>query len=215
MAAHYEKLIEGYHNFFHQSFKDQKAHFHKLATQGQNPEVMIISCADSRVDPLSITQAQPGDIFTIRNVANLVPEYELDRVKQCLSTESALKYSVLHLHVKHIIVMGHSHCGGIKALIDMDQSQENRCEAIHEWVGQMDSAKQDLLGLYPNSSEKEIASMCERHSLLYSLKNLLSYPYVLQLVNEKKLQLHAWHFDIKSGKIEEYKQRTGKFELLI
>ena len=204
----YKKLVAGYQNFMKHSFQQNQQHYKKLAEQGQSPEIMMISCADSRVDPFAITQAEPGQIFAIRNVGNLIPKYELDRSKQCLSTEAALKYGVLHLHVKHIIIMGHSHCGGIKALIDMDH-QEQHCEAIHEWVGQMDNAKKELIAKYPNATPKKISELCERHSMLYSQQNLLTYPYVEQAISNHQLSMHLWHFNIESGVIDVYDTITG------
>lgn len=213
MTVSYEKLITGYQHFITHSFKQNQQQYKKLAQQGQSPEVMMISCADSRVDPLAITQAEPGQIFAIRNVANLVPKYELDRSQQCLSTEAALKYGVLHLQVKHIIIMGHSHCGGIKALIDMDQ-QEQHCEAIHEWVGQMDHAKKELIANHPNATPNKISELCERHSMLYSQQNLLTYPYVQNAITQHKLAIHLWHFDIESGHISVYNPTTRSYNPL-
>ena len=124
--AEVKKLIEGYKNFYKQYFVTNKNHIFENLETSQTPKTLIISCCDSRVDPAILTQADPGDIFVVRNVANIVPQYEPNWDSNH-GTSAAIEFAVNYLKVKHIVVMGHTNCGGIKALVnhDFEVEQEN------------------------------------------------------------------------------------------
>ena len=209
----YAQLIAGYQRFKANDFQSQADQYQHLAEQGQSPKVMCISCADSRVDPLAITQSGPGQVFAIRNVANLIPPWSEDPQKRCFSTEAALRYAVLHLHVEHLIVMGHAQCGGIRALIADDPDAPSQ-DPIHQWVRHLAPAKAIVQAQYPEATEAHQACHCERQGLICSQQHLLCYPFIAEKVAQQKLAIHLWHFDIATGQLEAYDANTKHFVAL-
>ena len=186
--------------------------------EGQNPKGVIIACSDSRVDPAHVLDCAPGDLFVIRNVANLVPPYEPD--KHCHGVSSALEYAVRHLHVPNIIVMGHAHCGGIKNLMQMDAGHNDECGSVrHEfldiWMQQAESARQHVLASFgtdaANRDEEKLLRECEKYSIRLSLQNLLTFPWIAAGVQEGTLALHGLYFDLSSGELFYFNQDEGRF----
>lgn len=196
-----QELLQGYKNFHTANFTENpNPRYHKLADQGQAPKVMIISCCDSRVDPTTITQAGPGELFVTRNVANLVPPCHLaDGVEH--GTVAGLEYAVCHLQVTDVVIMGHSLCGGIRALLD-DIHPDEETTFIPDWLAIATEAREHVLKELPDRPIEEQATACEHAALKVSLKNLTTYPWVARAIEEGKLTLHTWHFDIRSGKLE-------------
>jgi len=179
--------------------------------QGQKPRTLLIGCSDSRVDPAIITDCVPGDLFVVRKVANLVPPCETDSGYHGVS--AALEYAVCHLMVEHIIILGHSQCGGIKGLM------EGVCDCatdsfIGKWVGIAKGAKEQVLRELPEKSSELQHRACEQAAILLSLENLRTFSWLRQRVEEKALLLHGWYYDLQTGTLSGYSSSSGKFELL-
>jgi carbonic anhydrase len=207
--------------------KDGKATFAHLVKNGQSPTILTIACSDSRVDPSIITGSEPGDMFVVRNVANLVPPYELDNRRH--GTSAALEYGVTGLGVSDIIVFGHSDCGGIRALMELPEVLHDRNIEEHvktpktgipndfvgNWMSIARPAKLRVLTRYFDSTADERRHHAEKESLLVSLDNLQTFPWIRERVASKTLQLHAWYFNMRSGMIESYEPQSNEFVPLI
>lgn len=189
-------LLAGHRNFYQKYFIDEPETYRKLVEEGQSPRFLVIACSDSRVDPSIVLGAKPGDIFVIRNVANLVPPYENDEY-QCHGTSAAIEYAVKHLKVENIIVFGHSRCGGIKALIE---DEENDHSFIDNWLYIAKDAKTEALSKHQD--KEHACELCEKEGIRVSLKNLISFPFISAAVKERRLQLHGWYFCMEKGAIE-------------
>jgi len=194
------RLIAGFKSFRETYYEAQPEFYRDLVEKGQRPDVMVIACSDSRVNPSIIAKAQPGELFIVRNVANLVPPYEPDG--QYHGTSAALEFAVRDLQVKHIIVLGHSHCGGIRSLCDGHEGGGNR-EFIDRWVSIVGQARDDTL--------KGAARYrhVERQAVKVSLGNLLTFPWVKRRVEDGSLKLHGWWFDLEAGELMAHEGADG------
>ena len=191
-----QKFIHGFRRFQEDYFSEDRELFNRLK-QGQRPRVVLIGCSDSRVDPSMMVRSEPGDLFIVRNVANLVPPCEHDHSYHGVS--AALEYAVCHLEVEHIIVLGHSCCGGIRSLMEGIPAEKNG-EYISKWVSIAERAKQQVLATFAGAPPEQQAKACEHASILVSLENLLTFPWIRERVEADTLDLHGWYFDIESGK---------------
>lgn len=203
-----ERFIIGFRTFKDDYFGTDNSRFEPLK-QGQSPKTMIIGCSDSRVDPAILTNCAPGDIFTVRNVANLVPPYEEDGGRHGVS--AALEFAVCHLGVEHIIVLGHSQCGGINALM----AGSCGCKGdsfISNWMSIAAPAREKVLAELPGKDSKLQQRAAEQAAILLSLENLHSFPWIDQRVKAGTLSLHGWYFDLNAGELSEYRQGSGKFQ---
>lgn len=203
-----ERFITGFRSFRKDYFGPEGAQFESLK-QGQSPKTMIIGCSDSRVDPAILTNCAPGDIFTVRNVANLVPPYEEDGGRHGVS--AALEFAVCHLGVEHIIVLGHSQCGGINALMD-DSCGCKGDRFISSWMSIAAPAREKVLAELPGKDSKLQQRAAEQAAILLSLENLRSFPWIDQRVKAGDLSLHGWYFDLNTGELSEYRQGSGLFQ---
>ena len=196
-----EDLLAGYQQFFTQNFVDHPNPIYtQLAEEGQAPRVMVLSCSDSRVDPATITQAGPGEIFACRNVANLVPPYHrADGMEH--GTVSALEYGVCNLGVEHLVVMGHTHCGGIRALMEQVRFDDN--SFVPAWLAVAEEARAQVSEAMAGASLDDQAAQCEKVAIAVSLNNLLTYPWIEERVRADTLTLHGWRFNIHSGALEQ------------
>lgn len=206
-----QKFIHGFRSFQEDYFSEDRELFDRLK-QGQRPKVLLIGCSDSRVDPSMMVRSEPGDLFIVRNVANLVPPCEHDHSYHGVS--AALEYAVCHLEVEHIIVLGHSRCGGIRSLLEGIPAEKNG-EYINKWVSIAERAKQQVLDTFAGAPPEQQAKACEHASILVSLENLLTFPWISERVKADRLDLHGWYFDIESGNLYSYQPTNGKFELLV
>ncbi len=189
------RFIDGFKAFQKTYYKDRPDFYRTLIEKGQHPEAMIIACADSRADPCALTNADPGELFIVRNVANTVPPYEPDGNHH--GTSAAIEFAVRDLKVKHIIVLGHSHCGGIRRLCEGSKGNESR-EFIDDWVSIIDQARDtDFVG-------EDLYRHAERQGIIVSLKNLQSFPWIKSQVDEGKIELHGWWFDMELGELMTY-----------
>jgi carbonic anhydrase len=163
---------------------------------------MLVGCSDSRVEPAIITNCRPGDIFTVRNVANIVPPYEKNSGHHGVS--AAIQYAVCHLEVEHIIVLGHSDCGGIKTLMNSPEKIFREKDFIAQWLSLAIPAKNKVLNELPGKSPEMLRKAAEQAVILMSLENLNSFPFVKERSATGKLFLHGWYFDMKKGKLLNY-----------
>lgn len=205
-----QRLIEGYRHFFREYFASDNTTYKELAEHGQSPKALIIACSDSRVDPSIITKAEPGEIFVIRNVASLVPPYQLDSAYH--GTSSAVEFAVTHLHVSHIIVLGHTECAGIRALMATGDEEETGKSFIHAWVKIAEKARKTVLSQHKHLPARAQAHHCEEEAIKISLHNLLTFPWINEKVQNGTLSLHGWHFDVISGQLCTYNEASGSFE---
>lgn len=191
-----ERLIAGYRKFRDTYWSQNRDVFEALAATGQTPRAMIVACCDSRVDPSMIFSASPGEIFVLRNVANLVPPYAPDGDYH--GTSAALEFAVRILQVKHVIIIGHSQCGGIQKLLSGPSDQPT--DFIDTWMTIAAPARERALAAgLPDGAPTQ--SFCEHENIRISLANLRSFPWVRQRVEAGFLALHGWHFDIETGEL--------------
>eukprot|EP00128_Syssomonas_multiformis_P015253 Colp12_sorted_trinity150504_noHs@30108 len=190
-------MREGFTRFREKFLMRDPEHFKKLSV-GQSPTVLLIACCDSRVDPGVITGASPGDIFVVRNVANLVPPYEAYGHSSRHGTMAAIEYAVNQLKVQDIIVLGHRKCGGIMALLTRDRTQKAD-DYVSEWMSIAYPARDRTLYEVGHEPLDVQARFCEQESINISLTNLMTFPWIKELVSRKRLKLHGWYFDIEAG----------------
>jgi carbonic anhydrase len=207
---HIDKLVKGYIRFRNNNYEKNQALFELMATKGQAPRTIVVGCCDSRVDPAIVTDCDPGDLFTIRNVANLVPPFESGG--NFHGTSAALEFGVRNLEVENIIVLGHAHCGGIKALLDQKDKGEQKNGFISGWMKVASQARNRVLSRMQGKSQEEQVRACEQEAILVSLDNLLTFPWILERVAEKKLKLHGWYFDMEKGELLHYNPASNRFE---
>ena len=191
-------LMAGYRNFMSGRYSAESERYRVLAETGQKPQTLVIACCDSRAAPETIFDAGPGELFVVRNVANMVPPYEPDG--QYHATSAALEFAVQSLRVKDIVVMGHGRCGGIKAALDPDAGPLSPGDFIGKWMGLLKPAAEqiqsnDML----TAAERQTA--LERVSIRNSLDNLRTFPCVKILEEKGKIQLHGAWFDISTGEL--------------
>lgn len=185
------RLLDGYQRFRTTEWPERRAKFAALARHGQSPQALVIACSDSRVDPAMIFEAGPGEIFTIRNIAGLVPPYEPDN--QFHGTSAALEFGVRALEVPDVIVLGHAMCGGIQALLE--GAPHPTGDFLTPWMRLAEPAKQRVLACHPADPQ----TACELETIKLSLANLLTFPWIAERVDAGTLRLHGASFDIRSG----------------
>ncbi len=194
-----EQLIEGFRRFRATYFEEHRTLFEALASRGQNPQVLLVGCCDSRVDPAILFDAQPGDLFVLRNVANLIPPYNPDRGHH--GTSAAVEFAVQFLAVEHVVVLGHARCSGARALVEA--REEEKTDFIEQWMHIARSARDRALALTLSAGQPIEAArrMCEQEIVAISLANLMTFPWIRERVEQGKLMLHGWFFDLDSGEL--------------
>lgn len=206
-----EDLIKGFKSFRLLHYDHEPELFRQLS-QGQAPKVMVVACCDSRVDPAILTNSHPGDMFVVRNVANLVPPCE--SVGAYHGTSAALEFAVCDLGVEHIIVFGHAQCGGIRALMRKAGDGGDAGGFIRSWMAIVDQARKKIVTEMPQASVEEQAAACEQEAIIISLDNLQTFPWVRERVERGALQLHGWYFDLQAGQLLRYHSGTRRFAAL-
>ncbi len=192
-----DKLLKGYERFRTGYFQRNREHLEKLARQ-QAPDVAMVSCCDSRVDTGILFDAEPGEIFVIRNVANLIPPFELKGDYH--GTSAALEFAVTCLKVKEVMVLGHANCGGIRALMENDGNIK-KDGFIDRWMQIAAPAKKEVLARNDLDSFDEKIDACEKTAIGYSLRNLLTHPWVRERVEQGKLQLVGYFYELHNGQL--------------
>ncbi|MGN6303877.1 MAG: carbonic anhydrase [Mesorhizobium sp.] len=205
-----DHLIAGYRNFITGRYVSESDHYRSLAREGQAPETMIIACCDSRTAPETVFDAGPGELFVLRNVANLIPPYEPDG--EYHSTSAALEFAVQSLKVKNIVVMGHGRCGGIKAALSHNSAVPlSPGDFIGKWMSLIAPAA-DTVAASTMMTTGERATALERISIRYSIANLRTFPCIKILEDKGKLALHGAWFDVSTGELWAMNKATGDFE---
>ncbi|SRR5579883_301735 len=200
MKKRFKKMLQGYQAFREKYAQGDQSVMQYLSNYGQKPEVMVVACCDSRVDPALILQCDPGDLFVVRNVANIVPPFEKDEAHH--GTSAALEFGICFLNVKHLILLGHSQCGGIQALLN-DGKVPN--DFISNWVSLIKSNQENT------SDSDDYAKL----ALKLSRQNCLTFPWIREKMMKEELEIHLWYFDIKAGQIFTYSDTEKTYQALV
>ncbi len=203
------QLIEGYHRFREQDWARERERWSEMA-EGQSPRVMILSCADSRVDPAQIFDARPGEMFVVRNIAALAPPYEMTRGYHGVS--AALEFAVIQLKVGEILVMGHGLCGGCAAALtgQFDDTEPGEGHFIADWVGMLAEARDRVRADHQELDRDAFLEM-EREAVKVSLANLRTFPWIAERESGGELMLHGAHFSIGEGRLYMLDEAEGEF----
>ncbi|MCA0870704.1 carbonic anhydrase [Seohaeicola saemankumensis] len=203
-------LVQRYQGWKATSYKENQTWYRRLATEGQRPRAMVISCCDSRVHVTSIFGADQGEFFIHRNIANLVPPYQPDGDHH--GTSATVEYAVTVLKVAHLIVLGHSQCGGVQGCIDMCKGHAPQLEAKDSFVGRwMDILRPRFENVSDIAGDDDQARAFEKQAVIASLENLMTFPFVESSVNDGSLSLHGLWTDIGEGGLEFFEAESQKF----
>ncbi|BAI81387.1 carbonic anhydrase [Deferribacter desulfuricans SSM1] len=209
MQKSIEKLLKGVFEFKEKDFEKLRDIYIELKDK-QKPHTLFIGCSDSRVIPNLITKTLPGELFIIRNVANIVPPYRI--AKDYAGTTAAIEYAVNILEVENIIVCGHSNCGGCNTLLNGIKKLDN-LPNIREWLKISEPILNELKNIEIHHTEY-LQLFVEQNNIVHQIKNLLTYPYIKKKVLDKKLQIFGWHYIIQTGDIFTFNFEKQKFEPL-
>ena len=202
-----ERMRKGYRTLKGPEFAETHALFAELADIGQSPKAVMIACCDSRVHPALITQAEPGELFLVRNVANIVPPYEPDGGQH--GTSAALEFAINVLGIQNVIVMGHAKCGGVRALIECERGAIDVGEFIPQWMSVARQAYEAVS--CEHSTTEQLAPEVEREVVRMSLANLRTFPWIAEREKKGELALHGWYFDIGPSRLMVLDETTGSF----
>lgn len=207
--ADFATLIDGYRRFRDREWRAERDRWDELA-EGQSPRVMVIACSDSRVDPATIFDARPGEMFVVRNVGNLVPPFEPDQNYHGVS--AALEFAVTQLEVEELVVMGHGFCGGCAAALtgQFDDADQGQGHFIAHWVEMLADAREKIRAAHPVLDREAFLEM-ELESVRLSLRNLTGFPWVRERVERGRLTLHGAYFAIADGVLHVLDEATGQF----
>ncbi len=202
------RLVDGYRTFLNGRYHHEAALYQRLSEQGQHPHIMIIACCDSRVDPATIFSAAPGELFIVRNVANLVPPYEPHGDYH--GTSAALEFAVTNLGVEHIVVMGHARCGGIQVFLDGVDAGKAGDGFIAKWMSLLNPARGAALRSGVVGRAERLQAV-EHEGIRHSIDNLETFPFVREHIAAGTLKLHGGYFDVASGILLSLDDETGEF----
>jgi carbonic anhydrase len=206
-------LIQGFQRYKQQKFPQNQADLQRLS-KGQSPKVAILACCDSRIDPLTIFDASPGELFVIRNVANLMPPMELDGSYH--GTSAAVEFAVTVLGVQDLIILGHADCGGIKCLVDTPVLAGNSSPPperifIHKWL----TLATPIAKQFCHYTLDDKYLKAEQAAVALSLQNLQSYPWIVERMQNQQLRIHGWHYNFQEGILLALDLKSGSFQALI
>jgi carbonic anhydrase len=207
MTAFPERLISGYRTFASQRLPTEQSRYRELSERGQSPQVMVIGCSDSRVSPEVIFDSGPGELFVVRNVANLVPPYAPDGTAHGVS--AALEFGVQVLRVRHIVVLGHAQCGGIKALVQ-DAAPLSPGDFIGRWMSLL-TPTMEATPRIAGEAEQDFITRLEKAGVRRSLDNLMTFPCISILAGRGSLSLHGAYFGVAKGSLSVLDQASGEF----
>lgn len=200
-------LFDGVKEFLANDYIELKRHFRKIG-KDQKPHTLFIGCSDSRVVPNLITRTLPGELFVIRNIANIVPMHRISN--EFLATTSAVEYAVQVLNVENIIVCGHSNCGGCKAIF-MDEEQTANIPHTRKWLELMGRVKEQVAAL-ETTDEVERDLMTEQINIVEQMNHLMTYPYIKERYEQGKLNVLGWYYIIETGEVFNYNTELLRFE---
>lgn len=211
-------LIDGFQQFRDDFFGKDKRFFARLVERGQTPKIMVISCADSRVDPAILFDTRPGELFVVRNVANLIPPYAPDKGHHGVS--AAIEFGVRDLKVEHIIILGHAFCGGIQALCNhhraLNKAEEVEPQPEREFLNSwITIASPAMLSIDLENWQESFQHDAERASIRNSVLNLDSFPWIVEAIKTGQLQVHGWWFDMENGALWGLDEARETFNRLI
>lgn len=202
-----QKLVEGIHRFQKEYFSSERDLFERLA-KGQEPEVLFITCSDSRVSPNLITQSKPGDLFILRNAGNIVPPYGTSNG----AAAATIEFAVAGLGVKDIILCGHSHCGAMKGLLHPELLAD--MPAVASWLGHAEATRRIIKENYQGLTDEALLKAAIEENVLVQLENLRTHPSVAARLAKAELHLHAWVYKIETGQVFTYDAGEGQYVLL-
>jgi carbonic anhydrase len=202
-----QRLIEGYRAFLDGRLPREQDRYRELAETGQSPKVMVIGCSDSRVSPEVIFDARPGELFVVRNVANIVPPYAPDG--QAHGVSAALEFGVVALKVRHIVVLGHAHCGGVKAFAEKAEPLSPG-DFIGNWMRLMAPAAEKV-GAHDGIAWPDYLTRLEQANVANSLDNLKTFPRLLKLIERGQVAIHGAYFGVATGQLSVRDETTGEF----
>ncbi len=207
------RLIVGFRRFKEKYFlhDDSDHSLYGRLSSGQTPKTLLIGCSDSRVDPAIMTGASPGELFIVRNVANLVPPCET-KPGGFHGTSSAIEFAVENLKVENIIVLGHRQCGGIRALMSRDPGKKD--SFIGQWMSIVEEVHQHVHAVHPDASDEVRCRMAEMESIKVSLRNLHTFPFVADAIQSRQLNVIGVYFDLEQGQLWAYDEATQNFAQL-
>jgi carbonic anhydrase len=206
------ELVDGYRRFLAARYPREAELYRTLAEAGQAPKTMVVACCDSRVDPAAIFNAGPGQLFIVRNVANLVPPFEPDGDYH--GTSAALEFAVTGLEVETILVMGHARCGGVRAFLDGLQGQAAKHGFIDRWMSLLNTARTEALrdaAAVPIGLRQQAL---EHASVRRSIENLRTFPFIAERLGDGRLRVRGAYFDIADGRLLALDPESGRFEPL-
>lgn len=206
-------LIAGYRNFRAGTYRQNVERYQALASRRQQPKALIIACCDSRADPAMVFQSDPGELFVVRNVANLVPPYEPD--SHYHGTSAALEFGVKALEIKDVIVMGHAACGGIEALYDNCCGKPASGDFIPSWISLAEPVAAAMLAKNGLLDRAEALRKLEQEAVIASLDRLRTFPFIKEREDAGTLSLHGWFYGIGSGILSIYEPETGRFRDIV
>ena len=207
MSSFPPHLLEGYRTFTAQRLPTEQSRYRELSERGQAPEVMVIGCCDSRVSPEVIFDVGPGELFVVRNIANLVPVYQPDSGAHGVS--AALEYAVSVLKVKHIVVLGHAQCGGIRAFVDKIEPITPG-DFIGKWMAQFIKPG-EIVEQRAHETMQDFVTRIQKAAVFRSLENLQTFPFVRARVESGELQLHGAYFGVAEGSLFLLDKTTKEF----
>ena len=203
-----KQLLEGYNGFATQRLPTEQSRYRELSVKGQFPEVMVIGCCDSRVSPEVIFDVGPGELFVVRNIANLVPVYQPDANAHGVS--AALEYAVTVLKVKHIVILGHAQCGGIRAFVDKIEPLTPG-DFIGKWM-QMFIKPGEVVEQRDHETMAQFVERIEKAAVFRSLENLMTFPFVRKAVDSGQMQTHGAYFGVAEGTLFVLDKATKEFK---
>lgn len=201
------RLVAGFRKFRETTFIKEGSIYSRLA-DGQSPKTLIIGCSDSRVDPAILTSASPGEIFVVRNVANLVPPFEATS-SGFHGVSSAIEFAIVNLKVENVVILGHRQCGGIRALMSGEQ---NSGMFIGPWMSIAAPAKEQVTKTYPELDLDNQCKHCEKESIVNSMSNLRTFPFVQEAIASRDLAILGIYFDLELGELLEYDEDLKAFK---
>ncbi|HTS40466.1 MAG TPA: carbonic anhydrase [Xanthobacteraceae bacterium] len=207
MQSFPQQLLDGYRTFASQRLPTEQSRYRELAERGQSPEVMVIGCCDSRVSPEVIFDAGPGELFVVRNVANLVPPYAPDGTYHGVS--AALEFAVGVLKVKHIVILGHAHCGGVRAFAEQT-APVSTTDFIGRWMSLLAPAAEKV-GARGGMELADYLARMEKAAIALSLDNLMTFPRIRMLSERGELALHGAYFGVATGQLSVRDSESGLF----
>lgn len=202
-------LIEGYKAFRNGTYRQNVERYRDLGVKDQKPKALIIACCDSRADPAMIFSADPGELFVLRNVANLVPPYQPD--DHFHGTSAAIEFGIEGLNIKDLVVMGHARCGGIKALYESQRGNPPKGEFVSSWMSMAQGVADHVHEHHGNLEEAEQIRMMEMRGVVSSLEQLRTFPFIREREADGRLRLHGWFYGIATGVLSIYDAASDSF----